>query len=543
MKRKSFIFNLGLILALFWGLASCTPTKDEVEDASISVNPAEINFSAQGGEQTVTITTNQSTWIATSPAEESWISLEKAGNTLTVKAVVNTRPTQRKSYILINSGGTAQRISLSQAAAESILSTDNPVISVPNTGGVYNLNVNSNDPSWTAEVIPAVDWIEMTYNSAAKTITFIVKPNEAHTPRETNILGASHDKKKTMEIRIEQAAAPKYTLPLLLTEYTGAVQVIDYENSIGNRFNIQLPADRANPNNRYLFFNRLSGYGSREYHIAPRKHYGIKVVDVSYDDNLMETDYMQFLKENGFEEQVRQPRLWIGLNEEKEFAVELKSVKNEGTIITFHRVYVQDQDHPTFDKVYDEEWTRFLRDSTANFEKVKAYAAEKGWREANLGKVPKTGKHKFQVENVSYHVDKSLAPWIASGYLFAWEDNTPTEMLGRVDTRWTLYSNVNLGFWRYKDSDQYYPTRELITLLRQNGWEYIGYVTPRAKFTKDDIGLTIRTVTWSNYNQGQIGVAVYAYRIDVGPSGHNAEDTAERQIDTYRLANGTYFFK
>lgn len=130
MKERSFIVSLGLMFFLFLGMISCN-SKNEVEEPSLTLDKKVLEFTKAAGELSVNITTNQSSWVATSPADGEWLELQKTGDRLIVKATANDLAKVRKSYVLINAGGASEVISIIQVPADINLELMPEIVEIP----------------------------------------------------------------------------------------------------------------------------------------------------------------------------------------------------------------------------------------------------------------------------------------------------------------------------------------------------------------------------------------------------------------------------
>lgn len=91
---------------------------------TLSVSPSSLSVPASGGTSSVSVTTNSSTWSATSGA--NWCTTSKSGNTLSISASANTG-SRRTTTITITDGNNTAIINVSQSDAGS---SDTPLYSV-----------------------------------------------------------------------------------------------------------------------------------------------------------------------------------------------------------------------------------------------------------------------------------------------------------------------------------------------------------------------------------------------------------------------------
>ena len=119
MELKKTLYSLmlgGILLCLF----SCAK-EDEIWNANTGAFWNSIAFDKGVSERNISVTTNQNSWIASSPQEGDWLSLVQDGNVLKVKVTENKIGTERTSYVLVNANGASGKIAVTQSAADVTL--------------------------------------------------------------------------------------------------------------------------------------------------------------------------------------------------------------------------------------------------------------------------------------------------------------------------------------------------------------------------------------------------------------------------------------
>ena len=127
MKKERF-YPLWLLMALFLSTAVVSCSEDEEEDPEptpppvedvFEVSPLSLSFDAEGGENTIEVTTNLE-WTATTDAD--WITFSPASSsedeTIVVTAQENEETEDRTATISITAGEHEQEVSILQLAAE-----------------------------------------------------------------------------------------------------------------------------------------------------------------------------------------------------------------------------------------------------------------------------------------------------------------------------------------------------------------------------------------------------------------------------------------
>jgi hypothetical protein len=84
------------------GSGSGGDTPPPADEATLTVSPTALIFTAEAGTKTVTVTTNQENWKGETTA--AWLSVTQSGNTLTVAAEANTEETLRQGTITFTAG-------------------------------------------------------------------------------------------------------------------------------------------------------------------------------------------------------------------------------------------------------------------------------------------------------------------------------------------------------------------------------------------------------------------------------------------------------
>ena len=125
--RSISTYLLALLALVFLLPTSCKPDSD-VEEATLELSPSTLNFTKDGGEQVVTITTNRENWSAFSPQEDAWVKLKEEGSTLRVSVPANPRSEDAHNFgSIVNAGGLQRRIAIRQSAGEASLTLEQTV--------------------------------------------------------------------------------------------------------------------------------------------------------------------------------------------------------------------------------------------------------------------------------------------------------------------------------------------------------------------------------------------------------------------------------
>ena len=231
MKTKLYL--------LFWLFAlvplaftSCDDDETFVDETTLSTSLSSVTFTKDGGQQSVSITTSATTWVATSPLESSWLTLTQNGAQLDITAAPNTEGVDRKGYILVNAGSAAAKINVVQSAGDVVLSLSTESLSFDKAGGEQRIDVICNE-SFTVEADEGADWLSISYVEGADFFNLSVTPNEGTEARNTKIFVTAGTTIK--ELAVVQNGEELIVLPLLAEAGSNSiVDVFQFEEARGN---------------------------------------------------------------------------------------------------------------------------------------------------------------------------------------------------------------------------------------------------------------------------------------------------------------------
>ena len=137
---------------------------------ALGVNPGSLTFESDDkSKKTIEVTSNLSDWNATS--NDSWLTLEKKNNTLTVSVTKNTTPQIRKGTIIFTAGtADVKEVSVTQNA--DVLSiTPNTLSFESDDANQKTVNVNTNVSEWSATVTSGTAWVSFEKNTNSITVS------------------------------------------------------------------------------------------------------------------------------------------------------------------------------------------------------------------------------------------------------------------------------------------------------------------------------------------------------------------------------------
>ena len=189
----------------------CVPVtvKQAGANATLSVSPAELTFTANTESMSLDVTSNTA-WTAASGA--SWAKLNKtngSGNAqIAVTAEENTAITQRSATITIKTadGKASATVKVTQSAANVIFSVDKNEHSVAAAGGDFTVKVTRNIGY---KINSQPDWVKQTGkvpSGNTDTYTFKTEVNTSTAARE-GVIVFCNDNNECIQVTVKQAGA------------------------------------------------------------------------------------------------------------------------------------------------------------------------------------------------------------------------------------------------------------------------------------------------------------------------------------------------
>ena len=189
----------------------CVPVtvKQVGANATLSVSPAELTFTAKAEAKSLDITSNTA-WTATSSA--SWAKINAAsgnGNAqVTVTAEENTTITQRSATVSIKTadGKASATVKVTQSSANVIFSVDRNEFDVAAAGESFSVKVTHNI-GYKINSMP--DWVKQTGKASSgnvDTYTFNAEANTSTEARE-GVIVFCNDNNECVPVTVKQAGA------------------------------------------------------------------------------------------------------------------------------------------------------------------------------------------------------------------------------------------------------------------------------------------------------------------------------------------------
>lgn len=189
----------------------CVPVtvKQAGANATLSVSPAELTFTAKSESKTFSIASNTA-WTATSSAP--WAKINAASGSGNAQVVVsaeeNTAITQRSATVTIKTadGKATATVKVTQSAANVIFSVDKNEHSVAAAGGDFTVKVTHNI-GYKINSMP--DWVKQTGKASSgnvDTFTFKAEANTSTEARE-GVIVFCNDNNECVPVTVKQAGA------------------------------------------------------------------------------------------------------------------------------------------------------------------------------------------------------------------------------------------------------------------------------------------------------------------------------------------------
>lgn len=462
MKTK-FQFLLWLFAIVPLAFISCGDDETIIEDTTLETSVASVTFTKDGGDQSITITTNAAKWIASSPVEGAWLTLTANGDQLSVKAAANQEGVDRKSYILINAGNTAAKVEVMQSAGDATLFLGTESLSFLNVNAESRVDVVS---SGDITVEADADWIGVDYQPGADFFTIGVTPTSGTEARAGKVIVTCGTAIKEIAVNQDVVVLPFFGK----SNESSIMKMMEFEEARGCKV-MTLPDG---------LFNTAYYYMSPDPNFPQLGYAGDITGDYSQGitatANLeLENAIIAAIEKNGF---VLSGGVYT--HEVYPYALSVTKASDGITVLSTYNP-IQDKAYPTFETLPMKEpqmgWTPCVEVGVhgAKYEEVVA-----PWEAENAGTFveamstyPATGD--FAWFDMSEEVRKA-GLYARSYWIYHDQGDMPVspdyEYFGELSSARAIYSNVELAYWT-PDGSQYFMTKEFTSLLEQEGFVYL----------------------------------------------------------------------
>ena len=203
--------RMAMITVSVDGLTRTIDVTQAAASATLSVSSASLSFAAAGEALSLTITTNNASWMASDNA--SWLRLSERSGTgtmsITATAEENPDAAQREATITVEAEGLRLTVSVTQDPAAAMLSVSPSPLSFAAAREDLTLTITTNEASWTAES-PAT-WLTLSESSGTGTtnitVTAAANPDAAERMAMITIEAGTGADVQERVVSVTQAAA------------------------------------------------------------------------------------------------------------------------------------------------------------------------------------------------------------------------------------------------------------------------------------------------------------------------------------------------
>ncbi len=533
MELKKTLYSLmlgGILLCLF----SCAK-EDEFEMPTLVLSENSITFDKGVSERNISVTTNQASWIASSPQEGDWLSLVQDGNVLKVKATENKMGSERTSYVLVNANGASGKIAVTQSAADVTLDVAPDAIYLPQTGGEKTVDITTNSSVYDVTTSEEVSWLKIV--KGEEEIKLIAERNDTYQKREVKLYAKSGS--VIREIVVSQSGIQRYILPI----YPGVPQdehkIMDFELGRGSflrEYQTAMPAygleetyTFITPSPIFTLIQYCSSDGVTPSQIISIGD-GRKAVDAVKDKA-----FDKFLTDNGYVRSNSQSdREYTNDKELLSLKVYISEKENnEGVNLTFTPIMKQIGEYKTFSKLPYYPLTLLQKDNV-KLAQVEDYEQKAGSTEEERS----TNEYKTsEISQIQYKLKASTDPTAAYGriHIFYTTDKNgdAPDNLGSVQIGALLFKETSLGVWKY--GNKWVATKEIKKLLGEEGFSFLRTSGNNHFFVRESDHLVI-DITCVLDNNTPVLALLYSFDPSVSSAGSKAVKAQAKMIKNFSAA-------
>ena len=533
MEFKKTLYSLmlgGILLCLF----SCAK-EDEFEMPTLVLSENSIAFDKGVSERNISVTTNQNSWIASSPQEGDWLSLVQDGNVLKVKATENKMGSERTSYVLVNANGASGKIAVTQSAADVTLDVAPDAIYLPQTGGEKTVDITTNSSVYDVTTSEEVSWLKIV--KGEEEIKLIAERNDTYQKREVKLYAKSGS--VIREIVVSQSGIQRYILPI----YPGVPQdehkIMDFELGRGSflrEYQTAMPAygleetyTFITPSPIFTLIQYCSSDGVTPSQIISIGD-GRKAVDAVKDKA-----FDKFLTDNGYVRSNSQSdREYTNDKELLSLKVYISEKENnEGVNLTFTPIMKQIGEYKTFSKLPYYPLTLLQKDNV-KLAQVEDYEQKAGSTEEERS----TNEYKTsEISQIQYKLKASTDPTAAYGriHIFYTTDKNgdAPDNLGSVQIGALLFKETSLGVWKY--GNKWVATKEIKKLLGEEGFSFLRTSGNNHFFVRESDHLVI-DITCVLDNNTPVLALLYSFDPSVSSAGSKAVKAQAKMIKNFSAA-------
>ena len=524
------LFICGIVLCL----CSCAK-EDEFEMPTLVLSESSVSFDKGVGERTISVTTNQNSWIASSPQEGDWLSLVQDGNVLKVKVAENKMGTERISHVIVNANGATGKIEVRQSAADVTLDVVPTAIYLPQSGGEKVVDVTTNTSAYDVVLSEDVTWLKIIKGD--EEIKLVAERNDSYPNREVKLYAKSGN--QTREIVVSQSGIQRFVLPINPGLPQDVHKIMEYELGRGSylrEYQSAMPAYGLEE--MYTFITPSPIFTLMQYSSAD----GItpsQIITVGDGATAVEAvkdkAFAKFLADNGYvRSNSSSDREYV--NDKELLALKVyisEKVGNQGVNLTFTPVMKQVGDYKTFDRLpyYPLE---LLQDDNVKLAQVEKYEQDAGSKEEERSFNENKNTEVSQLQYTLKANSDASAPYSRIHIFYTTgKDGKSPDKLGSVQIGALLFKDTSLGLWKY--GNKWVVTNEFKKKLGDEGFSYLRSAGNTHYFVRERDHLLIAVLSVVDNNVPVLAL-LYNYDASVQGAGTKALKAQNKMVSNFVAA-------
>lgn len=521
------LFICGIVLCL----CSCAK-EDEFEMPTLVLSESSVSFDKGVGERTISVTTNQNSWIASSPQEGDWLSLVQDGNVLKVKVAENKMGTERTGHVLVNANGATGKIEVRQSAADVTLDVVPTAIYLPQSGGEKVVDVTTNTSAYDVVLSEDVTWLKIIKGD--EEIKLVAERNDSYLNREVKLYAKSGN--QTREIVVSQSGIQRFVLPINPGLPQDVHKIMEYELGRGSylrEYQSAMPAYGLEE--MYTFITPSPIFTLMQYSSAD----GItpsQIITVGDGATAVEAvkdkAFAKFLADNGYvRSNSASDREYV--NDKELLALKVyisEKVGNQGVNLTFTPVMKQVGDYKTFDRLpyYPLE---LLQDDNVKLAQVEKYEQDAGSKEEERSFNENKNTEVSQLQYTLKANSDASAPYGRIHIFYTTDkDGKSPAKLGSVQIGALLFKDTSLGLWKY--GNKWVVTNEFKKKLGDEGFSYLRSAGNTHYFVRERDHLLIAVLSVVDNNVPVLAL-LYNYDASVQGAGTKALKAQNKMVSNF----------
>ncbi len=475
MKRilLAMLAIAGLVFA-----TSCSG--DDDNDVTLSLSQDSIEFTKDGGDNTIAVSTDAESWSAIGSAD--WIDVKVNGTNLEVKVAKNETVYDRKGKILVVAGNANATIEVMQKSENGTASVLPEKINLEDTKGKAVVEVNANDKKWTVE--SNAEWLKVEAKQYKAELVLMYDENPKEEDR-TAVVTITVGGDKTM-VDVTQLGKMVFLIPYPKMVEAGREDIMAYEELRKNK----LDEGYSNETRIAYITRSREVFPTMTYNLTEDgKHVKECVVNAKTAE-IMEAkldDFKAFLMGEGFKAETD----LMFANEELSMTAEIKFVNGwfgKFALVSYKPIPKQDKEYPTFSK-----FPYGFIEWGAMKDKIDAYEAKEGgvYNEANSTIGDPNGGNDFLWFDIPKDKGGEAEANIRAYFVGQAKGAKP----GLVETA-QVFKKTTVAFYMFNGEPVL--TNEFKELCKKEGFEYKGFNNfHRFENAAKKIGMALRQVTFS----------------------------------------------